>query len=284
MIIIADSGSTKTHLKIVNSNRQMEDVYISGINPFYQTEEEIHYNIESRLIGKLDNMSVSKIYFYGAGCAFPEKKQVVNQALSEFFPHADIHIHNDLLAAARALFADKEGLVCILGTGSNSCHYQNGKIIKNVSPLGFILGDEGSGAVLGKKLVANCMKNIYSADLVADFYKSCQTTPAEIMEWVYKRTFPNRYLASLVPYIVENIDRQEMQDLVESSFQEFFQRNVTRYQISTTIPLGFIGSIAYQFQDILKSVATQYGMTVSKIEKEPMQGLVKYHIEHINNA
>lgn len=279
MIVIADSGSTKTHLKVIDEKgTEIKDIYIPGINPFYQTTEEIHFTINNKLSSQIDCENVSHFYFYGAGCSFPDKKNMLTNALSATFRNADIFVENDLLGAARALFGENDGVACILGTGSNSCLYKNGKIDKNVSPLGFILGDEGSGAVLGKLFVANCMKNLYPEDLISDFYQTMKTSPADIMNWTYKKTFPNRYLASLVPYIAQNIDRKEIKELVEENFRQFFKRNIVQYSITPEMRIGFIGSIGVEFKQQLESVASEFGYKISKIEKEPIEGMVAYHL------
>lgn len=274
MILIADSGSTKTHITILDRKSIVKSIYMPGLNPFYQTESQISQIINENL-SYLTNIDC--IYFFCAGCSFIGKKIILKNALSYLFPKADIFVESDLLAACKALFGDKDGIACILGTGSNSCSYINGKIEKNVSPLGYILGDEGSGAVLGKKLVANCLKQIYSKNIEQDFYNKFSINPTIIMDKVYKESFPNRFLASLVPFIVENIHKAEMQDLVYSSFNDFFVRNVLQYEKNKDLPLGFVGSISYQFQNILQEVALKHSFVIKQIYKEPMEGLISYY-------
>ena len=177
MILIADSGSTKTEFGLVETNAEKKIFILPGINPFYQSETEIRELINNDLYPKLTEYNIQKIYFYGAGCAFPEKKKILEKALLYSFLQAEIFVDSDLLAASRALFGTNKGIACILGTGSNSCFYNGKEIEKNVSPLGFILGDEGSGAVLGRKFIADCLKNQLPFFLQEKFFSQYNTTP-----------------------------------------------------------------------------------------------------------
>ncbi|HOI27967.1 MAG TPA: ATPase [Paludibacteraceae bacterium] len=277
MYIIVDSGSTKTELKLQGDNFPNSDsIIIPGINPFYQTEKEIANLLQSAINMELPAQSIRKIYFYGAGCSFPEKKAMVANALRTFFSNAEVDVENDLLAASRALFGDQKGIACILGTGSNSCLYNGKEIEMNVSPLGFILGDEGSGAVIGKKFVADCLKNQLPTELKDKFLERYNTTPQEIMDNVYKKSFPNRYLASLCHFLLENIEDAHIQKIIRDSFGEFFDRNIRQYPQKGD-KLGFVGSVAFLFKDLLTEVAETKGYKIEKIIRAPMDGLVAYH-------
>ena len=169
MILIADSGSTKTNWCLVEQGQIVSEIVTDGINPFYQTDMEIIALLDDQLIPKLENTDIDRIFFYGAGCSFPEKKILVSRGLVRFFGNSMIEIQSDLLGAARSLFQQEKGIACILGTGSNSCYYDGKDITQNVSPLGFILGDEGSGAVLGKLFLADCLKNQLPPELKKEF-------------------------------------------------------------------------------------------------------------------
>lgn len=277
MYIIVDSGSTKAEFMLLDNKCPAGDSFtISGINPFYQTEKEIADLLQSSISKDFPAQSVTKIYFYGAGCSFPEKKAMVANALKTFFTKADVEVDNDLLAAARSLFGNQRGIACILGTGSNSCLYNGKEIEMNVSPLGFILGDEGSGAVIGKKLVADCLKNQLPTELKEKFFQYYDTTPQQIMDNVYKKPFPNRYLASLSHFWIENLDEPHIHAMVRNSFSEFFDRNIKQYPHQNE-KLGFVGSIAFLCRDILTEVAETKGYQIDKIIKDPMEGLVAYH-------
>jgi N-acetylglucosamine kinase-like BadF-type ATPase len=237
---------------------------------------EIKELINNNLCPSLIQYSIRKIYFYGAGCAFPEKKKILKNVLLYSFPQAEVFIDSDLLAASRALFGTGRGIACILGTGSNSCFYNGKEIEKNVSPLGFILGDEGSGAVLGRKFISDCLKNQLPVSLREKFFSQYGISPSEVMDKVYKQPFPNRYLASLSPFLLENIEEGSIYQIVRESFAEFFERNIKQYSIIDE-KLGFIGSVAYYFRDILKEVAEDMGYQIDKIHKSPMEGLLQFH-------
>lgn len=276
MILIADSGSTKTHWALIDSTRQTRHVYTKGINPFYQTEDEISGELELFLLPQLGDLHIDSIFFYGAGCSFPEKKALVSQALKQHFFNAEIQVESDLLAAARSLFGYRQGIACILGTGSNSCFYDGQEITKNISPLGFILGDEGSGAVLGKTLVADCLKNQLSDELKEKFLAEYNLTPATILDSVYKQPFPNRFLATFAPFLFQNIHYPQIAKIVTDSFNAFFVRNILQYTTSN-VEVSFVGSVAFYFRDILKQVANKHGITIGCVLQSPMDGLIDYH-------
>jgi N-acetylglucosamine kinase-like BadF-type ATPase len=276
MILIADSGSTKTHWCVCERGIILKHIFTKGINPFYQSVEEIKLEIESKLVPELKEFQINHIYFYGAGCSFADKSAMVGAALGVFFNDIIIEIYSDLLGAARALFGKSKGIACILGTGSNSCYFDGVEIVENVSPLGFILGDEGSGAVLGKILIADCLKNQLPIQLKGKLLKQFDLTPAIILEKVYKQPFPNRFLATLSPFLLENIAEPSIFNIVYDSFDAFFVRNVMQYTLDNK-EVGFVGSVAYYFKDCLEIVASERGIKISKIEQSPMNGLVEYH-------
>ena len=276
MILIADSGSTKTHWSLIQNGSVVSNVFTDGINPFYQTDMEIIALIESQLMPELKNNEVERVYFYGAGCSFPEKKLVVSRTLIRFFGNAIIEIQSDLLAASRSLFQNSKGIACILGTGSNSCYYDGNDIVENISPLGFILGDEGSGAVIGKLFLADCLKNQLPIELKEKFLQQYDLTPAIILENVYKKPFPNRFLAKFTPFLLEHLEEPSIFNLVFDSFDAFLVRNVMQYQLED-VEVGFVGSIAHYFKDTLEIVASERGIVISEIIQNPMEGLIKYH-------
>jgi N-acetylglucosamine kinase-like BadF-type ATPase len=278
MILIADSGSTKTVWTILYNGHVFSELYTSGINPYYQSEADIINDLNLNLVPKIDVTKIREIYFYGAGCNFPKKKLIVQKALDYIFHSPKIEINNDLLGASRALFQDKAGIACILGTGSNSCFYNGKEIEQNVSPLGFILGDEGSGAVLGKMLVADVLKNRLSEDLRDKFLSQFGVSTADILDNVYKQAFPNRYLARFASFLSENIQDKSIYIMVYKSFEDFFVRNVMQYDYKHC-EVNFVGSIAFYFKTVLLDVATDLQINVQKIEQSPMAGLLNYHVK-----
>lgn len=278
MIIIVDAGSTKSHLKFLGDKNLDKDVVISGINPFYQNEADIY----SLLKGvDADYDSVTNVFHYGAGCSFAEKKEFVRNAWSKVCKYADIVVDSDMVGAAIALFGNKNGIACILGTGANSCMFKDGRIESNVPPLGFILGDEGSGANLGAHLVADCMKGLLPENLAHDFYERFNTSPQQIMDGVYKKQLPSRFLASFVPFLAENINNSYIEALVKNAFRAFMKRNVALYKVDGTYGLGFVGGVAKQFEPQLSKVACEFGFTNIKTLGEPMCDLASYYREKL---
>ncbi|MCL2598223.1 MAG: ATPase [Paludibacter sp.] len=275
MILIADSGSTKTDWCVSEQGKQLQWVTTQGINPFFLSEDAIGEEIRSSLLPKLQTSTFDALYFYGAGC-LPEEIQMMQNALGKYLNVKTVEVNSDMLAAARGLSGRNPGIICILGTGSNSCYYDGEKIVSNIPPLGFIMGDEGSGAVLGKLLVGDLLKNQLPAELKEKFLQEFDLTPTMIIERVYRQSFPNRFLASLSPFLLRNIEEPSLRSLVFNSFCSFLTRNVMQYDYKT-FPVYFIGSIAYYYSDILEEAVLATGMQLGGIMQHPMEGLVKYH-------
>ncbi|MDD2283940.1 MAG: ATPase [Paludibacter sp.] len=276
MVLIADSGSSNTTWNVTENKELILKIETSGINPFYQTTGEIQELILTSLLPKTHQYNIEAIFFYGAGCAFPEKKKTVSEALSYFYPDAKIEVESDLLGGARALFQHEKGIACILGTGSNSCYYDGTHIIKNVSPLGFILGDEGSGAVLGKLLIADCMKKQLPEWLCDKLIDEYELSQEKVMDAVYKNPFPSKFLASFAPFMAKHIEEPAIFNLIFDNFDAFFTRNVMQYDL-TEMKVGFVGSVAYYFKDTLEIVASERNIFISQILQSPMEGLIQYH-------
>jgi N-acetylglucosamine kinase-like BadF-type ATPase len=276
MILIADSGSTRTHWCVADKKEPIQQVITAGINPYFQTFEEIRLDVETALLPAIKNYCIKTVWFYGAGCSSPEKKQTIVEALAPLLPAA-IEVYSDLTGAARALCRQHAGIACILGTGSNSCLYDGQTVVKKIPPLGFILGDEGSGAVLGKRLVSDCLKNQLPKHLIDKFMYQYKLTAADILERVYKQPFPNRYLGTLSHFLLENIDEPAIHDLVYESFLSFFIRNVMQYENFKAYPVHFTGSVAFHYQPTLKEAAQSLSIHIQRIEQTPMPGLLAYH-------
>lgn len=275
MILIADSGSTKTDWCVIERGKPALRFQTRGMNPFFQTEEEIGKEIETGLLPALKDLIPSAVCFYGAGCAFPEKNEMIRRSVNRYLP-VPVEVGSDLLAAARALCGDEPGIACILGTGSNSCYYDGKEIINNVSPLGFILGDEGSGAVLGKLLIGDVLKDQLPPALKEQFLTQYGLTQTSIMDKVYRQPFPNRFLAGLSPFIREHLDEPAIWELVTRSFLAFFTRNVKQYDCFE-LPVHLVGSVAWYYQDILKDIAFDLGIRIGTVAQSPMEGLIAYH-------
>ncbi|WP_290540682.1 ATPase [Alistipes sp.] len=276
MILIADSGSTKTDWCVAEKGEILHRIITRGMNPFFQTEEEMKQEICHTLLPQLPDGGFDTVYFYGAGCT-PEKGEQVHKAVSTIPGiRGEILVASDMLGAARGLCGHHAGIACILGTGSNSCHFDGERITANVSPLGFILGDEGSGAVLGKLLVGSLLKNQMTEGLKEEFLREYDLTPAEIIARVYRQPFPNRFLASLSPFLARHLDDKTVYALVLESFEAFFRRNIMQYDYRNC-EVHFIGSVAHYYRAPLEEAARRMGIRLGRIVQSPMEGLVAYH-------
>lgn len=277
MILIADSGSTKTDWCLCNEGTPILAVQTQGINPYHQTEEAIELVLAEELLPQLTRLPDSlHVIFYGAGCANDTACGRVREAMQRVLAADDITIHSDLLGAARALCGHEEGIACVLGTGSNSCLFDGKDIIANVPPLGYILGDEGSSAVLGRRLVGDCLKNQLPEAVRNEFLAEYDLTQEAILEKVYRQPLANRFLASLTPFLSKHREVPEVHTLLVESFVDFFVRNVKQYR-RPWLPIHFVGSIANAFKAELKEAAESLGMELGCILKSPMEGLVKFH-------
>ena len=277
MILIADSGSTKVDWSVVDNGKVVKRAFTKGINPFFQSEEEISNEIETTLILQLDTQDFDAVYFYGAGCTF-DKVEIVKRAIQKNIKVIkEVEVSTDMLAAARGLCGYSSGIACIMGTGSNSCYYDGKNIVDNVSPLGFILGDDGSGAVLGKLFVSDLLKNQLTPGLKEKFLEQFNLTTGDIIDRVYRKPFPNRFLSTFSPFISENLEDTTVRTLVMTSFKSFLKRNVMQYKNYDRLPIHFVGSVAFHFQEILKEAVEVMNMKPGKIIQSPMEGLIKYH-------
>lgn len=276
MILIADSGSTKTDWCAVENNEVVLEIQTKGMNPYFQSEEDIVNEVKEALLPLLPAKPLTAIYFYGAGCAFDKIEVMRNALRKSLCVEGEIEVNSDMLGTARALCGDEAGIACILGTGSNSCYYDGKEIVENVSPLGFILGDEGSGAVLGKLMVGSLLKNQLTPGLKETFLEEYQLTPAEIIDRVYRKPFPNRFLASLSPFLAKHLDDDSVQTLIKEAFAAFFRRNVMQYKFERC-KVHFCGSIAYYYRELLMSVAEELSINIGCIAQTPIDGLVSYH-------
>lgn len=279
MILLADSGSTKTDWGLVENGKLVKRLRTSGMNPFLMSEEAITEEIKTHLVPELPGTVLDEVHFYGAGCT-KEKQPIVERALrANLTINGECEVASDMLGAARGICGHKPGIACILGTGSNSCSYDGKNLVKNVSPLGFILGDEGSGAVLGKLLVGDVLKNQMPEAITKRFFEKYKLTSAEIIDRVYRQPKPNTFLASFVPFLEENIDEPKIYNLVKESFRSFLRRNVMQYDGWQTLPIGFNGSIAKIYKKPLLEALEEEGMHLGRIIQAPMEAMVEYHVE-----
>ncbi len=283
MVLIADSGSTKTDWRLLHDGVQACQIQTKGFNPYYQNIEEIDQEIKTELIPKLEKFDITSIYFYGAGCSTPERQHKISGVLSPYFTHAEISVQSDMTGAARALSGNQPGIVCILGTGSGSCFYDGEKITENIPSLGFILGDEGSGSWLGKRMVTDFLRGHMPQKTMKSIQQALKIDKEIILEHVNHQPMPSRYLAGFAQFISENMDQTYFYQLLFDSFTAFAKNYIIRYPNFHENKCHFVGSVAFHNQKILHHVARYNGFTIGNIIKSPIDGLTKYHIKSHKN-
>lgn len=274
--LIADSGSTKTDWLLIDGQNECF-LHTEGINPILQTSGQVA-GVLRQVVEGLPSSDVQEIHFYGAGC-IGEHRERLGQLLREAFPQAGkVEAESDLLGAARAVCGYEEGIACILGTGSNSCLYDGERIVENVPPLGFILGDEGSGAVLGRRFLNALLKGRLPKALLDGFYEEMNLTYGDIIRRVYREPMPNRFLASLSPFIHAHLEEPSVEQIVVENFNDFFENNIERYG-RRDLPVCAVGSIACAYEPCFRHVADAHGYEVRRILKSPIDGLRTYYSE-----
>lgn len=279
MKLIADCGSTKIDWCLIENGKVVKQVFTCGMNAVMLTEEEMRARIADELVPNIAELKskIESVYFYGAGCISPEVCGNMANAIRANIEAPVIEVHTDLLAAARALCGRSAGIACIMGTGSNSCYYDGEKICDNVSPLGYVLGDEGSGAVLGKILLGDVLKNQLPKELCEKFLAQFELDRMAIIKRVYKEPQANRFMASVTPFLIQNIENPAIHALVLNAFKAFFVRNIQQYADYDKLPVNFIGSIAYYYKEVLAEAAEACGCRIGTIIKSPMEGLISFH-------
>lgn len=274
--LIADSGATKAEWCLVNGGK-VKTIFTQGISPYFLNTEQITDLLVKELKPKLKNVSVDEIFYYGTGCANPENAKSVKKAITNIIPGAKVAVTHDLMAAARALCGRKKGIACILGTGSNSCYYDGKKIVKNSPGLGYVLGDEGSGAYLGKKVIQYYLYGTFDDELMGRFDVTYTTNKAEILENVYKKPLPNRYLAGFARFLADNRGHYMIENIIEDGLNDFFFNHLCKYRETWTLPVSFAGSVAFGFKDVLQDLCSSYEFELGRVMKNPMEGLLEYH-------
>lgn len=279
MLLIADSGSTKTSWRLLDGQNPYRDFSTIGLNPHYVSTNEIHKSLNDTLLPQLGfaPQLVRQTYFYGAGCSSERENKRVRDALNNLFPNSDNEVDHDLLAAARASSLDQPGIVCILGTGSNTCAYDGEKIVDNLPSLGFIIGDEGSGAHIGRLLTKAYFYREMPEELAAKFHEQYPITKDEYVGNVYQSEIPSRYVAQFSRFCVEHREHPFIMNLLRQNFREFLIRHVMKYEQCRQYPVHYIGSVAYYYQDILKGEMEALQLTPGRFIKNPLDGLTAFH-------
>ena len=276
-ILIADSGATKCEWCLLQGRKKKTWIDTQGISPYFLDVAGIGEVLRKELLPGLKKVAVDQVFYYGTGCINPENRKLVQKALKGVFPGAGLHVTHDLMGAALALCGPTKGVACILGTGSNSCYFDGRKIVKNSPGLGFVLGDEGSGAYLGKKVLQYYLYNTFDEELRYKFDAKYTTNSTEILENVYKKPLPNRYLASFALFLVENRGHYMIENIVEDGLNDFFFNHLCKYRESWKLPIHFVGGVAFGFRDVIKELCGIYEFELGFILQKPMDGLIKYH-------
>ncbi len=275
-ILIADSGSSKTEWCLLTGTKK-KTIITQGMSPYFLSGDQIKKILVENILPEVKNSLPEKIFFYGTGCSNAGNVKMVKDTFKAVFKSADVFIDHDLMGAAKALCGNEKGVACILGTGSNSCYYNGKKIIKNSPGLGYVLGDEGSGAYLGKKVIQYYLYNTFDEDLMERFNAKFNTNAADILDAVYKKPLPNKYLAGYALFLAENRGHFMIENIIEDGFNDFFFNHIYKYRESWTMPVHFTGSIAFGFKDVLKDMCHSYELQLGKVLKRPMDGLIKFH-------
>jgi N-acetylglucosamine kinase-like BadF-type ATPase len=276
MILVADAGSTKTSWALIQP-AGARHFGTGGINPYFCTKKEIAQKISNEFPGDFPYDTISEIRFFGAGCAGEERKAIVRDALREKFPETAVYVENDLLGAAIALCKDAPGIACILGTGSNSCCFDGKEIVARTASGGYILGDEGGGAYIGKKLLADFLRKKIPVTLEKSLAEEFQLDEQEVLRRVYTEKEPNRFLASLVPFVHRRMNEPYCRQLVESAFADFYAAHISGYPAHEKLPVHFTGSVAFQFIEQLKSVLEKNDRILGVVVRQPIEELVRYY-------
>lgn len=274
--LIADSGATKCEWQLLDEGKKKK-ILTQGISPYFLSGEQIVALLQKELLPKLKEVAVEEVYYYGTGLSNPHNVTIIKNVLKQVFPKAHREVNHDMFGAARALCQHEKGMACILGTGSNVCFYNGKKIVKDSPGLGYVLGDEGSGAYLGRKVIQYFLYKTFDEELMARFQAKFNTNTVEILENVYKKPLPNRYLASFAVFLAENRGHYMVENIVEDGLNDFFFQHIYKFRESWTLPIHFTGSVAFGFKDVLKDLCSTYELELGTVLKNPMQGLIKFH-------
>lgn len=281
MILIADSGSTKCDWAALDDDGNIVKEYKTmGLNPYYHTEEVIGQTVLLNPDLAADSIEFERVFFYGAGSSSPAKCEQVKRGLARAFPSAQITVDHDLVGAMLAVHDGKPGIICILGTGSNAVYYDGQKTIEDVPALGHVLGDEASGSHLGKRIITDYFYRKMPADIAKAFEEEYGYTKESVMEHVYLKPHANVFLASFSKFLSARIDHEYVDRIVKESMREFFDYHVQCYPNYKEVPVHFIGSIAYYFDNALADVCKELGITMGKTVKKPIIGIIDYHKKH----
>ncbi len=278
MLVVADGGSTKADWRIIFNGNTLHSTSTIGFNPFFFTSGAIEEELKRNFVKDFPVKEATKVYFYGAGCSDDYRCSILKDGLQPIFPNAKVIVDHDLMAAARATCDRKPGVACILGTGSNSCIYDGEKITDHITNLGHLLGDEGSGSYLGKALIKGYFYREFPEDIKKKFEERYSLGKRELINKIYDYNTANVFLASFAKFLSDNKEHIYIQNLVNKAFSEFIDRHVRKYKNHNTLPIHFVGSIAYHFKEILNLVLIERNLRLGAVIKKPIDNLVEYHL------
>jgi glucosamine kinase len=282
MKLIADSGSTKTTWILLEHNKVKNTIGTGGLNPYFHNSESVEAVLMADLVPFVVEDNIREVHFYGAGCSTEYNNNMILDAILLFFRKADVFIYHDILGAARSLFGNRQGIACILGTGCNSCYFDGVTAHSKIDSLGYLFGDEGAGSYLGKLFMGAYLKKELPDDLRQMFDRQFGLTLEDILNSLYNKPSPNRFLASFSLFLSPNREHPFVKGLIQQSFQDFFNTHIKKYDGYKTCPIGFIGSIAYIYSEILYGVAIREDVAISRILSSPIEGLIEYHLMNSN--
>jgi len=277
MELIVDSGSTKTVWALIEHDTVKKTIQTTGLNPYFHTSETVKSVLKNELVPFLIVKFISGIHFYGAGCSTEKNNRMLKDVLSGIFYKADINIYHDILGAAHALFRKEQGIAGILGTGCNSCFYDGDEIFVKVPSLGYLFGDEGAGSYMGKTFMEKYLKKKLPAEIEKAFDDKYAFSLEDILNALYNRPFPNRFLASFSEFIEPLQHHPFLHGLIKSSFDAFFEEHILKYENCHGVPVSFTGSIAYFYKEILMESAKDHEINVGTILQSPLEGLIRFH-------
>jgi N-acetylglucosamine kinase-like BadF-type ATPase len=277
MKLIIDSGSTKTQWAVISGHDVIHTLFTPGINPYYMDQSQIDHLLHEHLDQRITQFPVQQIFYFGTGCSTQQNCQLISHILAQYFKEATIEMHHDLTGAALALFQKGKGIACIMGTGSNSCLWDGGKIIENVPSLGYFLGDEGSGTYLGKLMLKSFLSGDADKTLTEKFYHFTGLDFTGILHKIYKDPQANRWIAALSKFASQNIHEPLIQHLVKKNFQDFIDQQAAKYTDYQRLDISFVGSLAFHFQKQLKEVLNENELNFGKVLQAPMEGLIAYY-------
>ncbi len=278
MKLIADSGSTKTTWILLEGDNVKNTITTSGLNPYFHTSASVESVIRADLAPYLAEYHIKEVHFYGAGCSTAYNNNMIVDAIHVFFRNTRVFVYHDILGAARALFGNGKGIACILGTGCNSCYFDGATTVSPIDSLGYLFGDEGAGSYLGKLLLGAYLKKELPGDLRTSFDKHYGYTLEDILNSLYNKPSPNRFLASFSHFLSPNREHPFIQELLVRSFRDFFSAHIRKYESYRTASIGVIGSIAHCYSEVLQKVANEEDVKITRILSSPVEGLVEYHL------